>query len=114
MLRKYSDMKREAEMFLLTDPECTKALRPIILRPGLVWHPSERQYSVPLKFATDIGHMFKKILPAGTPLDNVLPKSSSINLQVLSDYAIKGAMGTLPDENRVVYTNAYMNGEEQN
>ena len=112
MLSKYSDMKREAEMFLLTDPDCLRALSPIILRPGLVWHSSEREYSLPLKLVNDIGFAMKKILPQGTPFDMVLPKSSSINLSVLSDFAIKGALGHLPFENRVIYSNAFMNGEE--
>jgi hypothetical protein len=47
-------MKREAEDYLLTDEEVS-SLNPVILRPGLVWHQGERQWSLPLKFATDFG-----------------------------------------------------------
>jgi len=88
MLSKYSEMKREAEMFLLTDPDCIRSLNPIILRPGLVWHPSERQYSLGLKVLNDIGFTLNKILPHNTPINRFLPKSSSIKLSVLSDFAI--------------------------
>ena len=54
-LSKYSEMKREAENYLLEDDECVKNINPIILRPGLVWHPSERGWSIPFMVATDIG-----------------------------------------------------------
>jgi hypothetical protein len=77
LLQEYSQMKQEAEIFLQTDPDCVGSLRPIILRPGLVWHEKERGFSVPLKVATDIGywlneHLVKKVSPS-SPLRDVLP-----------------------------------------
>jgi len=40
MFKKYSDMKEEAENFLLNDKDCLEKLNTVILRPGLIWHPS--------------------------------------------------------------------------
>ena len=54
-LEKYSQMKRQAENFLLTDEACQKNLNPVILRPGLIWHPKERQWLLPVKAITDVG-----------------------------------------------------------
>ena len=41
---------------MLTDETCHKNLQPIILRPGLIWHPRERQWVLPLKALTDFGY----------------------------------------------------------
>ena len=112
LLSGYSKMKREAEDFLLTDADCQEHIKPIILRPGLVWHPSERSYTVPLKVATDIGYAFNKnfldkIAP-GNPLSGLMPQSGSIHLSVLAEFAINGALDKLPDA-KVIWTNENMN-----
>jgi hypothetical protein len=88
------------------------SLQPVILRPGLVWNLNERKYTIPLKVATDIGYYFnenviKKVSPQ-SPLASILPQSSSINLSLLSDYAIKGALGKLTEE-QTIWTNEDMN-----
>ena len=105
MFQKYSDMKREAEDYLLR----AENIKPVILRPGLVWHQNQRQWSFPLKVATDLGYLINrdivsKVAPGA--LQGILPQSSSIKLDNLSDFAIKGAMGQL---SRTIYTNEEMN-----
>jgi hypothetical protein len=57
LLQLYLETKLQAEDFLLHN--CPN-LTPIILKPGLVWHESERSWSLPLKFANDIGYQFNK------------------------------------------------------
>lgn len=64
LLRKYIEMKEEAESFL--QHNCPE-LKPIILKPGLVWHEKERSWSVPLKFATDFGYNLNKNLISKLP-----------------------------------------------
>ena len=60
LLEKYSQMKRQAEDYLIYDEDCEQKLNPVILRPGLVWHQNERQWSLPLKLATDFGYFLNK------------------------------------------------------
>ena len=72
MFKKYSDMKGEAEAYLLKDEN----IKPVILRPGLVWHQNQRQWSFPLKVVTDLGYLVNrdivsKVAPGS--LSNVLP-----------------------------------------
>jgi len=74
MLSTYIQMKEQAESFLLNNcPE----LIPIILKPGLVWHEGERNWSVPFKVATDIGyHLNKSVishLPGNQLIQGFLP-----------------------------------------
>lgn len=52
LLRQYIEMKEQAEGFLLHN--CPN-LTPVILKPGLVWHESERSWSIPFKLASDFG-----------------------------------------------------------
>ena len=85
LLQKYYQTKLEAENHLLTDENCLKAMNSIILRPGLVWHPSERKVSVPLKILNDIGYQINQAFGNVNPL---LPQNHSISLSTLSDYAI--------------------------
>ena len=96
LLTKYFETKREAEDFLLNN--CPH-LEPVILRPGLVWHPQERQWAVPLGLAADLGHKVNqnviKHLPLNEYVQPLLPQSGSINLGRLADFAIKGALGEL-------------------
>ena len=74
MLTKYVQMKIQAENFLLNNcPE----LKPIILRPGFVYHPSERGWSVPVRVANDVGYeLNKKVirnLPGNDLIQGFLP-----------------------------------------
>ena len=49
-------MKKEAEEYLIAEEK----INPIILRPGLVWHLGEREWSLPFKIATDFGYHLGK------------------------------------------------------
>ena len=62
-------MKLEAEDYLISEEK----LNAVILRPGLVWHPREREWSLPFKIATDFGYHL------GNQLKNVLPKDDKLN-----------------------------------
>ena len=76
--RKYADMKREAETFLIN--QCD-SVSPIIIRPGLVYHDMERPWSVPMGIAANIGSTITGgRAPAGT------------NLRILADVTINEAM----------------------
>lgn len=92
-------MKKQAESFLLH--HCPN-IEPIILRPSLVWHKNERNWSVPLAIATDLGYQFRKNvsdkLPGGEQIGRILPPNRSINLNVLTEYAVRGALGELNGE----------------
>lgn len=76
--RKYAEMKREAEAFLIEECE---SLSPTILRPGLVYHDHERPWSVPLGIASNLGSAFSRgKTPSGT------------NLRTLADITIREAL----------------------
>lgn len=64
MLQKYLDMKLQAEGFLLH--HCPN-IEPVILRPSLVWHKTERSWSVPLAIATDLGNAIRKNVVSNLP-----------------------------------------------
>ena len=70
---------------------CKEMLRPVILRPGLVWHSGERGVSVPIRLVNDVGCWVGREVMGGRC--EVMPNSYSIRLGVLADYAIKGALG---------------------
>ncbi len=112
MLSRYTEMKEQAESFLLHN--CPHLI-PVILKPGFVWHPSERQWSMPLKLATDLGYQVNRSVVSQIPglreaLSGVLPQSESINLSVLTEFIIKGAFGDLDDINTSrIWTNEAMN-----
>ena len=86
----------------------------MILRPSLVWNLSERNWSVPLAIATDIGYEFRKNfidnLPGGSQIGKVFPPNKSINLEILAEYAIRGALGELDATNNEtnIWTNDMM------
>ena len=76
--RKYADMKREAENFLIN--QCD-SVSPSIIRPGLVYHDLERPWSVPLGIAANVGSALTGgRAPAGT------------NLRTLADVTISEAI----------------------
>ena len=82
--RKYVEMKREAETFLLE--ECGQ-LSSTILRPGLVYHDHERPWSVPLGIASNLTSSFTRgRTPSGT------------NLRTLADVTINEALSDLKGE----------------
>ena len=88
LLEKYIQTKREAETYLID--ECNE-FDSYILRPGMVWHHSERPVTLPLKAAVDFGNCLGKQL--GIP---TVDKSTS--LRVLTEFAIKGAKGELTQQ----------------
>ena len=51
--RRYVDMKREAEQYLMRDCD---SLFAAILRPGLVYHDTERPWSMPLGLISNLSH----------------------------------------------------------
>jgi nucleoside-diphosphate-sugar epimerase len=115
MFLKYSEMKQEAEDFLLKE-ENKEKMNVVILRPGLVWHGSQRQWSFPLKLATDIGYTINrdiiKTLPNNEKVQGLFPQSASINLSRLSDCAVQGSLGTLQKfelKNQNIWSNEEMN-----
>ena len=77
--RRYADLKREAEDFLIS--ECP-ALHTSIIRPGLVYHQSERPWSLPLGFLSNLTHTLSggRGGPPGT------------SLKVLADITIREAL----------------------
>ena len=79
MARKYADLKREAEDFLIS--ECP-ALHTSIIRPGLVYHDSERPWSLPLGLFSNLTHTLSggRGGPPGT------------SLRVLADITIREAL----------------------
>lgn len=64
LLRQYIEMKEQAESFLLHN--CPN-LTPVILKPGLVWHESERSWSVPAKLLSDFGYHLNRDLISKVP-----------------------------------------------
>ena len=106
MLQKYGDTKKEAEEFLLTDEKAAQMTN-IILRPGMVTHPEKRAWAYPLSVANDIGFNLSKVAP---PVKDFLPRSSSINLALLTEFAVNGAMGRLRGmPEKTIWTNEEMN-----
>ncbi|CDW88623.1 UNKNOWN [Stylonychia lemnae] len=111
VLQKYSDMKEQAESFLLNN--CPEII-PVILRPGFVWSENERSWSVPVKVANDFGYELKKkvlpLIPESRLIDHLFPQSQSTKLSLLADFAIQGALGQLDDLNKShIWTNEKMN-----
>lgn len=76
--RKYAELKWEAEDFLKTDCD---ALYSAIIRPGLVYHDSERPWSMPLGLFANLSHALSR--GSGPP---------GTNLRVLADVTIKEAL----------------------
>ena len=111
LLGQYIEMKEQAESFLINNcPNIT----PVILKPGLVWHESERSWSVPAKLVSDFGyHINRDIiskLPGNQLVQQFLPQSESIHLRVLTDFIVKGAAGELDAANPTrIWTNEQMN-----
>lgn len=104
-------MKRQAEEFLLY--HCPSTI-PVILRPAFVWHEQERGWTVPIALANNLGHSVRenivKNLPGGDYLKQLFPQSSSIHLDTLTEYAIRGALGQLDGKNDThIWTNDMMN-----
>ena len=67
---------------------------------------------MPLSVLSDIGFALNdkvvKRLSPNSSLARLLPQSGSIKLSLLSDYAIKGALGKL-DTDKTIWTNEEMN-----
>lgn len=64
--------------------------------------------------ATDIGYQLNKKLiknlPGNDLIQPALPQSGSINLRILTDFAINGALGELDEINKNhIWTNEKMN-----
>lgn len=103
MLSRYCEMKREAEAYLLRDELAAAKLNSVILRPGLVYSATQRGWTMPLKVITDIGFCLNKNLidkqefPGKEEVQKLLPQSGSISLSKVTDFAIQGALGTLPE-----------------
>ena len=76
--KRYAEMKREAEQFLIE--ECD-SLYSAIIRPGLVYHQSERPWSVPLGLFSNFSHSVTK--GSGPP---------GTSLRVLADVTIREAL----------------------
>lgn len=90
----YIETKRKCEEEL----KKLSNLNTVILRPGFVVDSKDRVWSVPLKYPVDILHtvdnmLVKKFLP-GLSEKLILP-AQSIQLQILADYAARGALDQL-------------------
>ena len=92
---KYSDMKKEAEDYIISDE--VGNLYSVILRPGLVYHETERPWSVPLGKAADLGSsvsgLFNSfgLLPKGPP---------GTDLRILSGLTIEQATLVVDKDNK--------------
>jgi hypothetical protein len=99
MFKKYSDMKEEAERFLLIDDVCSQRLNPVILKPGLIYNSHKRGWLFPVKVATDMGYTLNKKVVSRMSymqhLQEFFPQSSSTDLNKLTDIAVLGALGEL-------------------
>lgn len=107
-------MKRQAESFLMFN--CPNTI-PIILRPSFVWHEKERNWTVPLAYATNFGNSVRENIvtkmPGGELLKNLFPPTGSLHLEVLAEYAIRGALGELDGKNEsCIWSNDVMNAHK--
>lgn len=73
-------MKREAEQYLIKNCD---SLFAAILRPGLVYHDTERPWSVPLGLLSNLSHTMALAGSSGPP---------GTNLRVLAEHTIQEAV----------------------
>ena len=95
----YIESKKRAEQSLLNSKD---VLNPTILKPGIICHPEQRSWSVPLYHSVNFlnsvvekGILSKINSNIGETLQ--LPSQGTM-LETLSDYAVKGAVGALNQE----------------
>lgn len=102
----YIESKRKAEKELISR---FKNIKPIILRPGMVYDAKERASLFPLYSMSNVINCAEK-----TFLDKILPNKgeklglppAGIELEALASFAAAGALGKLK---YTVYSNDYMN-----
>eukprot|EP00794_Sanderia_malayensis_P019890 gene19890-21832_t len=91
----YIKNKREAEEFLLMQ---LNNIKPTIIRPGFITSQTERPWSIPLKYAVDVGfqvneRLLKKI-PGGQMLDYFMP-AKSVMLETVAEAAVQSVNGDI-------------------